>query len=89
MFTCGGVILDKEDIDLDLNLEDLEYISTELPYEIDIPNLTYRETNYLNQVLGVLEKEQELVDKEIILYEDIEKYKKIYKFIPNFYDVRL
>lgn len=89
MFTCGGVILDKEDIDLDLNLEDLEYISTELPYEIDIPNLTYRETNYLNQVLGVSEKEQELVDKEIILYEDIEKYKKIYKFIPNFYDVRL
>lgn len=89
MFTCGGVILNKEDLDLDLNLEDLEYISTELPYEIDIPNLTYRETNYLNQVLGISEKEQELVDKEIILYEDIEKYKKIYKFIPNFYDVRL
>ena len=89
MFTCGGVILDKEDFDLDLNLEDLEYISTDFPYEIDIPNLTYRETNYLNQVLGISEKEQELVNKEIIRCEDIEKYKKIYKFIPNFYDVRL
>ncbi len=89
MVTCGGIILDKEDIDLNLNLNDLEFISTESPYEIDIPNLTYRETNYQNQVLGIAEKEQELVDKEVISKEDIEKYKKIYRFIPNFYDVRL
>lgn len=89
MFTCGGIILDKEDAEMNLNLGDLDYISTESPYEIDIPNLTFRETNYLNQILNIPDKEQELIDKAIVSQEDIEKYKRIYKYMPNFYDVRL
>lgn len=89
MFTCGGIILDHDDVDLNLNLGDLEYIATESPYEIDIPNLTFRETNYLNQILDIQDREKELIDKEILSKDEIEKYKKIYKFIPNFYDVRL
>jgi len=89
MFTCGGIVLDKQDINLNLNLEDLEYVSQDIPYEINIPNLTYRESNYLNQILGLPEKEQELIDRGVITKDEIEKYKKTYKFMPNFYDVRL
>ncbi len=89
MFTCGGIVLDKQDADLNLNLDDLEYISSVDPYEINIPNLTYREANYLNQILGLPDKEQELIDRQVVSKEEIEKYKKTYKFIPNFYDVRL
>lgn len=89
MFTCGGIVLDKNDKDLNLNLEDLDYISTVEPYEIEIPNLTYREASYLNQVLNLQDKESDLVQKGIISSEDISKYKKIYRFIPNFYDVRI
>lgn len=89
MFTCGGIVLDKSDQDLNLNLEDLDYISTVQPYEIDIPNLTYREANYLNQILDMPDKESDMIQKGIISSEDISKYKKIYRFIPNFYDVRI
>lgn len=71
------------------NLEDLDYISTVEPYEIEIPNLTYREASYLNQVLNIQDKESDLVQKGIISSEDVSKYKKIYRFIPNFYDVRM
>ena len=74
---------------MNLNLGDLDYISTESPNEIDIPNLTFRETNYLNQILNIPDKEQELIDKAIVSQEDIKKYKRIYKYMPNFYDVRL
>ena len=89
MFTYGGIVLDKNEQDLNLNLDDLTYISTEYPYEIDIPNLTYKEINYLNQILGIYEKEQELINNGIVSKEEIDKYKMIYKYIPNFYDVRL
>ena len=89
MFTCGGIVLDKNDQDLNLNLEDLDYISTVHPYEIDIPNLTYREASHLNQILDVPDKECDIVQKGIVSSEDVSKYKKIYRFIPNFYDVRI
>lgn len=89
IFTCGGIVLNKDDQDLNLNLDDLDYISTPQPYEINIPNLTYRETSYLNQILNVADKENDIIQKGIISSEDIRKYKKIYRFIPNFYDVRI
>ena len=89
MFTCGGIILDEQEQDIDLNLRDLEYIGTEQPYEINIPNLTYKEANSLNQVLNLPDKEKALVEDGIISEEEIELYKKNYKYLPNFYDVRM
>ena len=35
------------------------------------------------------EKEKEIVEGKIIKATDIEKYKKFYKYMPNYYDVRL
>ncbi len=89
MFTYGGIVLNTECNKEELNIDGFEFISTIQPYEIDIPNLTYREASYLNQILDIAEREKELVDKKILTSTQIEKYKRIYRFLPHFYDVRL
>ena len=89
MYTFGGIVLKDSDKEMNLNLSEFDFISTDTPYEINIPNLTHVETNYLNKILNIEEKEQQLVKKDILSADDIEKYKKFYKYLPNFYDVRI
>lgn len=89
MFTYGGIILNTDCDKENLNIDGFEFISTIQPYEINIPNLTYREASYLNQILDITEREKELVDKKILTSTEIDKYKRIYRFLPHFYDVRL
>ena len=89
MFTYGGVVLRNDYNKEDLNIDNFDFISTIQPYEINIPNLTYREASYLNQVLDIVEKEEELINDKILTFTEIEKYKRIYRFLPHFYDVRL
>ena len=66
-----------------------DFISTNKPNKIKFPNLTYREASYLNQILDIEEREKDLTDKKILTLAEIEKYKRIYRFLPHFYDVRL
>jgi hypothetical protein len=89
MFTFGGIVLSSECEKEDLNIDGFDFISTVQPYEINIPNLTYREASYLNQILDIEEREKELIDKKILTATEVEKYKRIYRFPPHFYDVRL
>lgn len=89
MFTYGGIVLSSECEKDDLNIDGFDFISTIQPYEINIPNLTYREASYLNQILDIEEREKELIDKRILTATEVEKYKRIYRFLPHFYDVRL
>lgn len=89
MFTYGGIVLNTDCNKEDLNIDGFEFISTIQPYEINIPNLTYREASYLNQILDIEEQEKDLTDKKILTLVEIEKYKRIYRFLPHFYDVRL
>lgn len=89
MFTYGGIVLNSECEKDDLNIDGFDFISTIQPYEINIPNLTYREASYLNQILDIEEREKELIDKRILTATEVEKYKRIYRFLPHFYDVRL
>lgn len=89
MFTYGGIVLD-ESMDFDsLNVNKFDFINTDSPYVITIPNVTHRESLILNQVLGNEEEETNLISKKIISEEDLKNYKKFYKYMPNFYDVRL
>ena len=89
MFTYGGIILNSGyDIDK-LNVFDFKFINTKDPYEISIPNITYREATELNKIMDSENDEQQMIDNNILTKPNIEKYKRIYKFIPNFYDVRL
>lgn len=89
MYTCGGIILDKSFDESKLNIDDLDFIKSEEVCEIKIPNITQREASYLNQNLNDIPKEQDLINRKILTDEDIKVYKSCYKFIPNFYDVRL
>lgn len=89
MLTYGGIVLSSECEKDDLNIDGFDFISTIQPYEINIPNLTYREASYLNQILDIEEREKELIDKRILTATEVEKYKRIYRFLPHFYDVRL
>ncbi len=89
MYTFGGILLPTDFDESSLNIDDLEFVKTDKPYEIIIPNLTYRETMYINQILGDNAKEAEAIKNGIINEEDLILFKKTYKFMPNFYDVRL
>lgn len=89
MYTFGGIVLNDSFDAKSLNLRDLDFVDTSEPYEIDIPNLTYREATALNQILYFDEKENYFVNNSIIDKDDINRYKKYYKYLPNFYDVRL
>lgn len=89
MYTFGGIVLNDSFDENSLNIGDLDFIDTAEPYEIDIPNLTYREATALNQILNFDEKENYFINNSIIDKDEIDRYKRYYKYLPNFYDVRL
>lgn len=92
MFTFGGVIIEKERDFQSLNHEDLDFIKTsEEPYRINIPNLTFKEMDLINNHLTVdiSNDYASLTNTKIIGKHDIEKYISIYKYLPAFFDVRI
>ena len=88
MFTFGGIITDKGVTIEELNLSDFHFIrKNEETYKIEIPNLTFREEIHINQ--HIPEKIESLIQENILDIKDIDKYLAIYKFLPNFFDVRI
>jgi hypothetical protein len=88
MFTYGGIISD-ESYDKgfqDLNLKKFDFISDSFePYRLKIPHLTIKEVDYIDNVLGINES---IINNKIVAPDQLDKYKKTYKFLPNFFDVR-
>jgi hypothetical protein len=90
MYTFGGVIVEKEKTIQELNLNDFDFIKEfEDPYRIEIPNLTSKEIDLINKNISNEEKLEEIIDKGIVTRSEITKHKKTYKYLPNFYDVRI
>ncbi|MDR2123193.1 MAG: hypothetical protein LBP34_08725 [Flavobacteriaceae bacterium] len=89
MFTYGGLIAEKgSKVKDDILLDDFEFISLEeTPYKLEIPNFTRREIDLVDNHLST--KEIELINKNIITQSELDKYKRTYKYLPNFFDVRL
>lgn len=88
MFTFGGVITNSSTMINALNINDFSFISTnEDVYKIQIPNLTFKEEIHINQ--HIPDKIVNLKSTNIIDNNDIDKYIAIYKFLPNFFDVRI
>jgi hypothetical protein len=88
MFTFGGVITDTKTQIADLNVSDFNFIRTdEKTYEIQIPNLTFKEETHINQ--HIPDKIDILKTTKIFNNKDVDKYIAIYKFLPNFFDVRV
>ena len=89
MMTFGGIVLPELFDDAELNFEGLNFIGEE-KFDIDVPILTMRETIRLNQVLHDNAKEEsEIISLNILDREGIDKYKDLYKYMPNYFDVRL
>ena len=89
MMTYGGIVLPEWFDDVNLNFDGLKFIGEE-NYNIDVPLLTMKEAIKLNQVLNDNDKEEsEIISLNILGREGIDKYKEIYKYMPNYFDVRL
>ncbi|MFH6936346.1 O-methyltransferase [Flavobacterium sp. FlaQc-30] len=90
MFTFGGVLTSNETKFDDLNLSDFDFISNDdTVYKINLPNLTTKEIDLINLHLSNIEEAETLAKTKIVTISEINKYKAIYKYLPNFYDVRL
>ena len=88
MYTFGGLITEKEFDMRSIFLSDFEFITfDEIIYKLDIPNFTRKEIDLVDAHL--LTNETDLINKKIITQIELNKYKKTYKFLPNFFDVRL
>lgn len=87
MFTFGGVI-EKRGFEIEeLGISEFDFLKTEEDaYRIKIPNLTNKETDWINKHFDT---EKELVSSKIVRQDDLDKYKKTYKYLPNYYDVRI
>lgn len=90
MFTFGGVITESDKAFEELNQSDFDFIKIEdSVYKIDIPNLTSKEIDLINKNISNNDGLKEIIDKRIATEVEIDKHKDIYKYLPNFYDVRL
>ena len=90
MYTFGGVITEKVKTIQELNLSDFDFIKeTDEPYRIEVPNLTSKEIDLINKNISDEKALKELIDNRIVTASEINKHKKTYKYLPNFYDVRI
>ena len=88
MYTFGGLIGSHDFQVSHLNLSQFEFINLdEIPYIIEVPNLTRKEVELINSHL--IDKENELIELNIITELELSKFKKIYKYMPHYYDIRL
>jgi hypothetical protein len=87
MLTFGGIITEK-----DFNLKRLRVSGCDIInfddeiYDLKIPNLTLKEIDFINKHF---DDEEKLIEEKIVTKFDIVKYKKTYKYLPSFFDVRL
>lgn len=88
MYTFGGVITDNNFNLSDLDINSFNFINTEEnAYKIEIPNLTRKEIDLINSYLYV--NEEELIKLNIVTQAEVDKYRKTYKYLPHYYDIRL
>lgn len=89
MFTFGGIIKEADLAFEELHVNDFDFINPSEPYKIDMPILTFYELNRLNQAVGDAQAEKKIEKDGILQRGEIEKFKKFYKYMPNYFDVRL
>ena len=89
MYTFGGIILDQDYDEQQLEINDFPFIykGDDDAYKIDVPNITLKESLLLNSCIGDENYEEKI--KDIITDDNYNKYIKIYKYLPRFFDVRL
>jgi hypothetical protein len=88
MYTYGGVITNTETNINSLDLSDFDFIrKTDDIFELLLPNFTRKEMDLVNSYL--FKGEDELLDFKIIEKDEFDMYRVAYKYMPQFFDVRL
>lgn len=88
MTTIGFIFFEEKDHELyDLcKFNELDFFQErEIPYEINIPNLTLKEIKTLMENMPHLTENK--LPKGIFQKNDIENFRKIYKYFPTYLDV--
>lgn len=83
MLTIGGIIYADEDKPLldRCSFMDFEFVKLDQDaYKIEVPNLTFREIHYLNQLLPLTDE----LPQSFIPKKEIEQYARIYRYFPAF-----
>ena len=71
-----------------MKLDRFDFIRTSEEIVIDPPNLTYKEINFLNSHLP--DSPSRFGGRKAISFislSDLNKYRKLYKYLPNYMDV--
>jgi hypothetical protein len=85
MLTMGGLLYEEQQADVvtQCAFENLSFVhSSEEPYQIDAPNLTYRELRHLDSFLPV--EDMSNLKVEPIPDADVRKYARLYRYFPTF-----
>lgn len=89
MFTYGGIILNNDVDEGTIITGIIDDLRSDETYEIDVPILTHKEILYLDSIFDNTAEEERLNQYQIISKSLIEKYKRIHRYMPNFFDVRV
>lgn len=87
MLTIGWIIYKNEDVKKfeSCHFSDLEfYNSTEQPYDITVPNFTYKELTVLNR--NMPDFSYPVKEAEFLLESEVQAYRKIYKYYPTIFE---
>lgn len=89
MYTYGGIILDHNYEEHLLEVDDFPFIyrGEDEAYKIEVPNITLKESLLLNSCIGDENYSDKI--KNIVTESCYQKYLKVYKYLPRFFDVRL
>ena len=91
MLTTGGLLYDEghEDMVNGCGFDRLEFVraSSDTPYLIEVPSLTYREIQHLDSQLPV--ENHNNLKAQSIPQEDLEKYARVYRYFPTFAEADL
>lgn len=89
IYTYGGIILDHNYEEHLLEVDDFPFIyrGEDEAYKIEVPNITLKESLLLNSCIGDENYSDKI--KNIVTESCYQKYLKVYKYLPRFFDVRL
>ena len=88
--SLGWIVYKKEDTEKfeKCGFKDFEfYNSTNIPYDITVPNFTYKELAILNQNMPNVVYPIEEAD--FLEEEEVNAYKKIYKYYPTTFETSI
>lgn len=91
MLTYGGMVIEKSQnaIFSSCDFSNLAFVRTkgQVPYKIDIPNLTFKEIRHLNSQLPLKGKEK--LKGSAIPEVDLMHYKDVYRYFPAFREAEI